>query len=484
MKRRVLLVGTSIVIVAAMLGVAVAATTDFGVRRDELLRSSSGSLFGVKGALEASSTSTAPLAAANHDASKLVTFARSLKVRVVTQGQAGTNIDMMALWPNDVHPTHLIACNEEGTTEPGLQRINLRTGRAVTLLTGTTSCDPVEITPWHTIVFGEEAGGGASGGRVYELIRPLGVRGVTLDRATGVFAGGVGADHFAVRPALGRLSYEGVAVYPNGVVYYGDEKRPSNGTAGGSYYKFVPDELRDPGAGPIGSLGASPLATAGTIYGLKLGLRSGNTDFGQGTSYGLGSWVLLADPSVSDPDLGALAAAEKLTGYYRPEDIDVDPASLADGDVRFCGTNTGNESQDRLWGEMVCITDGTLQEAGVNAATPEATLFVAGNPELAMPDNLAYQPGHGNWIVHEDGDGPAVGRNNDLWDCLPDGADDDLMSDGCIRIATINDLVGAPGEGAAEWTGGLFDRSGTRFFVSVQHNETGFGVVLEVTGWR
>lgn len=32
--------------------------------------------------------------------------------------------------------------------------------------------------------------------------------------------------------------------------------------------------------------------------------------------------------------------------------------------------------------------------------------------------------------------------------------------------------------------GGIFDASGTRFFVSVQHNVTGHGVVLEVTGWR
>jgi hypothetical protein len=36
--------------------------------------------------------------------------------------------------------------------------------------------------------------------------------------------------------------------------------------------------------------------------------------------------------------------------------------------------------------------------------------------------------------------------NDDLWDCLPDGTDPDLQSDGCIRIATLNDLT-------AEWTG-------------------------------
>jgi len=39
-------------------------------------------------------------------------------------------------------------------------------------------------------------------------------------------------------------------------------------------------------------------------------------------------------------------------------------------------------------------------------------------------------------------------HNDDLWDCLPDGTDPDLQSDGCIRIATLNDLT-------AEWTGHL-----------------------------
>jgi secreted PhoX family phosphatase len=95
-----------------------------------------------------------------------------------------------------------------------------------------------------------------------------------------------------------------------------------------------------------------------------------------------------------------------------------------------------------------------------------------------MPDNIAYQPGRGNWIIHEDGDtGFERPHNNDLWSCLDDGRDDNLQSDGCLRIATLNDLT-------AEWTGGFFDPSGRHFYVSIQHNKTGFGVVLDITGWR
>jgi secreted PhoX family phosphatase len=145
--------------------------------------------------------------------------------------------------------------------------------------------------------------------------------------------------------------------------------------------------------------------------------------------------------------------------------------------VRFCGNNTGNEEDDSNWGETICISDGTLDAATANEAVPELQLLVVGDADLAMPDNIAYQPERGNWIVHEDGDGPAVGRNNDLWSCLDDGIDRNGTSDGCLRIGTLNDLN-------AEWTGGFFDTSGEHFYVSVQHNVTGHGVILDVTGWR
>ncbi len=68
-------------------------------------------------------------------------------------------------------------------------------------------------------------------------------------------------------------------------------------------------------------------------------------------------------------------------------------------------------------------------------------------------------------------------HNNDIWSCLDDGADDDSLSDGCIRVVTLNDLT-------AETTGGLFDQSGRRYYFSVQHNVTGYGTIVELTGWH
>jgi secreted PhoX family phosphatase len=95
-----------------------------------------------------------------------------------------------------------------------------------------------------------------------------------------------------------------------------------------------------------------------------------------------------------------------------------------------------------------------------------------------MPDNIAYHASRGNWILEEDG---ATGdfidgaRNDDIWDCLDDGADDDTLGDGCVRIASLNDLD-------AESTGGFFDPTGAHYYVSIQHNSSGFGMILDITG--
>jgi len=463
------------VITMALLGLATSAIAaklfDFGLFRDNQMDAHSVAMFGVVTPVPASSTDSISAAEANTDPTKLVTLAKGLTARVVSaRTDLGANIDMMALWPNDNNPTHLIACNEQGTSDPGLQRIRLSDGAVETIMTGTSSCDPVRRSAWGTIVFGEENG---TSGWLIELINPLQTTGVSFNRGAGTFSGGVGAGNLVVRPAVGRTSFEGLALYPNGVMYYGDENRPGTGTPGGAYFKYIPNSPW-PG-GTISDLSQSPL-TSGKVYGLRLGKRSGNTDYGQGTQTGLGVWVAIPNNG-NNENLRTHAATLKLTGYYRPEDNEVDPEALAHGFVRFCGNNTGNESNDKNWGETICMTDGLLTEATANIATPEVQYFVMGTWDFAMMDNLAPQGRRGNWVILEDGDGPEVGRNNDWWSCVEDGADADTLSDGCVRIATLNDLN-------AESTGGIFDADGNHFYVSIQHNVTGHGVVLDITGWR
>lgn len=445
---------------------------DFGKFREQLLRAHSMQLFGVHGPLKTSSTDSVDVSTAEADPRSLVKLAGTLRARVVSSAEnLGANIDMMTLWPAE-NPTHLIVCNEQGTDQVGVQRVRLSDGYVETILSGTRSCDPAHTTPWGTVLIAEEAG---NSGSVLEIIDPLNTTEVLYDRVNGTFSG-VDAGNVALRPAVGHLSFEGVAIYPNGVMYYGDENRPFEGTAGGAYFKFIPDTLWNGGA-PIDSLDQSPLVH-GRVYGLRLGLRSGGTDYGQGSNLGLGNWIEVEE--ANDADLRAKAAELNLTGYYRPEDIAIDGKALAEGNVRFCANNTGNEGSDQNWGETICLSDGSLQEAAENSATPEVQLFVTGTREFAMMDNIAYQPGRGNWIVHEDGDAPGFAvnpHNNDLWACLEDGEDVDTLSDGCIRIATLNDLN-------AEWTGGFFDAGGRHFYVSVQHNVTGHGVILDILGWH
>lgn len=462
-----------IAVALATATVATAGGPDFGQKVELFAKSQARYLFGTFGTLGASSTASISAAAANTDPRALVTLAPGLRARVISAlPTLPPNIDMMALWPNDVAPTHLIACNEEGAAQAAVLRINIATGAHETILTGMQSCDPVRRTAWGTILAGEEAG---SSGRVLEIMNPLATTGVMLNRSTNALSG-ANAANVAVRTALGSVSFEGIALLPNGVMYYGDERRPGNGNGGGAFYKFVPSNLW--AGGTLQNLANSPLAF-GAVYGLRIGARNGNTDYGPGTNTGRGVWVRLN--SLPGQDLNALAVANKLTTYYRPEDLDVDQRAYAAGNVRFCGPNTGEEQSTKQYGEVVCFTDGTVQASAANSAVPEVQYLVVGNPDLAMPDNIAYQPGRAtvNWIIHEDGDGPLLApqRNNDLFSCVDDGADADNLADACGKIASLNDLN-------AEWTGGIFDARGRRFYVSVQHNVTGHGVILEITGWR
>ncbi|MFI6596730.1 alkaline phosphatase PhoX [Nonomuraea sp. NPDC050536] len=425
--------------------------------------------YGITGYLDKSSQKPVAKEEALKHPESLIKVADSLKVRVIND-RLPLYLDQGAFWPSDENPQWRISCNEWQKDHPGLLRVNLKTGKAETILTGTESCDPVRRTAWGTIVFGEENGGGRQGGRLYELIDPLHTTGVTLDRKTGRFHGGTGAGNLTARPLLGRLSWEGMVALPSGVVYYTDESRPEKGNPGGAFFKFVPDQAPN---GEISDLGNSPL-THGRLYGLRIGKHEGGRDYGQGTQWGQGSWIPVEDRS--DPDLTRATATQHLTGYYRPEDMDLDRKALAEGKVRICSDETGNEDEAQMWGDTICLTDGAVDQP--TAGVPQVQPFILGGPALNMPDNIAYQPGRGNWIVHEDGDTDSDLQGfhgNDLWSCRPDGPDDDLQSDGCVRIATLND--GSP-------TGGEFDASGRHFYVVVQWSGTGYGVLLDITGWR
>ena len=222
----------------------------------------------------------------------------------------------------------------------------------------------------------------------------------------------------------------------------------------------------------------------GTIYGMRLGTMSNNTDYGQGSELGKGIWIVIDPARFADGDgnilLREFQLALGLTGYYRPEDMDRDPIAAAQGITRMCWTNTGRVTngpgsaieEAANDGEVLCLEDQPEVDA-VSGAVPFVTRFIVGNPQFAMPGQRRVPAAHGPAIVLEDGEVEVRNsdgslrewRGNDIWMCLPDGADDDLLSDGCIRIASLTDTESEP-------TGFIFDGSGTRAFVNLQHRTT------------
>jgi len=360
------------------------------------------------------------------------------------------------------------------------------------------SCDPVRRTPWGTIIVAEEAG--ATGG-LYEIFDPLHVNAPinVSDRAHGTTSDPL---HLVKRQAVGSLSFESFAIRHDGTMIYGDELAPGGGAAGGGVYKFVPS-VPFAGGGPVTVPAQSPLA-AGTIFGLRVG-AAGSSNWGQGAEIGKGSWtaVNLAGLNVVDPNgnviLRNAQALQRFTGYYRPEDMDIDPIAAEKGVFRACWANTGRESHSggsavensAVYGEVMCLTEEPPSAAVPSPPTgtiPKVDRFIAGSPHAAMFDNVAFQPHTGNLVVLEDGptsivlpDGSTQPRGNDLWMCLPDGDDDDTQSDGCVRFASLRDTTSEP-------TGFIFLASGKAAFVHLQHREVDAanhrGSLLMISGFK
>ena len=109
-----------------------------------------------------------------------------------------------------------------------------------------------------------------------------------------------------------------------------------------------------------------------------------------------------------------------------------------------------------------------------------ANRFVEGDPEFNSFDNLAFQPVTGNLYVIEDH------KNGDIFACLPDGADRDIKSDGCVRTMSGKDS-------SAEPTGFIFGADGKTAYLSIQHSNDDLmslyddyptDDVLKITGFK
>ncbi|MEO6697542.1 MAG: alkaline phosphatase PhoX [Gammaproteobacteria bacterium] len=468
---------------------------DFGLSVQHQLGAKSEKLFGINQTLAASAYG--PYTAA--DNVKSVELAKGLKayaVSNVTDKQA----DMIAFWPNDINPTHVFLCIENffsgnSPSTISVQRVNLAgdpNNNVETIVKGISSCDPIKRTPWGSLVVGEEAG--PTGG-FYEIMDPMSLTGaapaVITDRTVGTSTD----SRVVKRKAVGNVSWEAIVILENGTMYFGDEKRPGNGKAGGAIYKFVPATPYTPSMGTITDPNRSPFVS-GANYGMRLGTRSGNTDYGQGSEIGKGVWMMinaaLYIDAVGNINLGSAQNALGLTGYYRPEDMERDPIAAKNGLVRNCWANTGRTTNavssdienSHNYGEIMCLAD-VAETSATTGHAPIITRFVAGDRDMNHFDNVAFQPHTGNLYTLEDSGTRALNadgtlkelRGTDIWACLPDGKDRDVQSDGCVRVLSVKDTDAEP-------TGWIFDASGERAYVNIQHRSTGKGALLRIEGFK
>src|SRR5262245_53331886 len=470
---------------------------DFGAFVESQLAAHSEQLFGIERPLAQSALGPYD----GPDNLKAIQVAPGLNVSLVSSSVASA-ADQIAMWPDDDKPRYLFVCDEE-TTNPAVQRVDLTKpagSNATTLVIGLQSCDPVRRTPWGTIIVAEEAG--ATGG-FYELIDPANIAGpiTVMNRATGQTSDPM---HLVKRQAVGSLSFESFAIRPDGTMLYGDELAPSGGTAGGGIYKFVP-AIPFQGNGPISVAAQSPLAS-GSVFGLRVAAQ-GSSNWGQGAETGNGAWVPvnLAGANVVDGAgniiLRNAQLLQRFTGYYRPEDMDIDPIAAEKGVFRACWANTGRMSHtdssivenSGVKAEIMCLVEhppSTAVPSPTTGTIPVVTRFVTGSEERGMYDNVAFQPHSGNLVILEDNSVNSVTklnplttelRGNDLWICLPDGDDDDYLTDGCVRFASIRDT-------SAEPSGFIFTGSGESAYVHIQHraynDAHNLGALIKISGFK
>ncbi len=486
MNRKLQLILVSI----AVVGSAQASDEDFNQKVENHLYAHSKKYFGFDNPIKASETVSVPRAA-GQQASDLIKLSPGLKAEITSRKIANSS-DMIAFWPNDEKPSHIISCVEVGNNkigtypsgqaklEPSVQRVDLKTGEVSTMLRGMIACDGIRRTPWGTVVVTEETDDGG----LYEILNPLTTTELTLvARGSSVVTDSSGATmasgKIEYRGSLGKLAWEGLDLTAKGVVYYGDEERPGSGGAdadGGSIFKYVPDPAKSWQGAPVTNLNQSPLV-AGSVYAYQASCQaktnSSFPQFGQGCEIGEGAWVKV-DPG----SLRTSAHNAGATGYYRPEDLHFD-LSYAGAGAKFCWTNTGNAS-GKNYGEVVCITDTLPEGTGEKIVTDKtkngfgltyladsaqtngfavavANRALEGDPDLNQPDNLAFQPKVSNMYVIEDN------PFGDIWACLPDGKDRDIKSDGCVKLLSVRD-------GSAEPTGYIFTGDGKAAYLHIQHS--------------
>ena len=220
--------------------------------------------------------------------------------------------------------------------------------------------DGIAWTPWGTVVFSEETGGGL----VFEV-----------DPATGVVS---------PRPAVGLRSHEGLRFDAQGNLYGISETTP------GAVFKFVPDRRGD--------------LSSGQLYALKV-LDASRT--------GAAVWVPL-DRAQSQINSDAAAAAAGASGWGRPEDVEIGTStgnSAGGNQVLYVAVTSENlVLKIDLKGDEAFVTNYVQNPAGFD--NPDNLAVDARGNLYIAEDN-----GPGDIWVARAGQGGAIELFASLSDC-------------------------------------------------------------------
>ncbi|HEY3134155.1 MAG TPA: alkaline phosphatase PhoX [Gemmatimonadaceae bacterium] len=294
------------------------------------------------------------------------------------------------------------------------------------------SFDPIVWTPWGTILVGEETNAAskpdpdypsAKAGLVYELV-PSASDPSVLDR-------------IIARPAIGSKSHEGMRFDKQGNLYSISERNP------GYIFKFTPDVKGD--------------LSSGQLYVLKLTSPTADRT-------GEAEWIPL-DRNAVKIDASAAADAVGVTGYNRPEDIEIATSTGSNrGSINtlyVAITGLSNPVDNRI------IAIDLREPAG---GSSHSTAFVYDyvkvgvntTTDFSMPDNLALDPAGNLYIAEDPGGNFATKKNgDDIWVARPSNGPHSAASS-VERFASLTDCDAEP-------TGLYWEKGGDRLFVNVQH---------------
>ena len=364
-------------------------------------------------------------------------------VRVPGAGTSASMWDMIAFDPTGKY----IFIPHEAPTGAGVTRYDIAADFAEVLFSGDASgnwagdygaFDPARITPYGTLILGEEWSGE---GRVIEVLNPY------ADAAD---------IQVQEKNSFANVSHEGIGFSKqySDTVYYIDEDNS------GSIYKLVATDAE---------------FNHGQTFVLSVNAFDGDSSLnynagvnGSATCTGAAVWVALTDANgnpltAQDPfqNGGSLRAgriaADEIGGtpYGRPEDVEV--GKLANGNEVLYFTATSEQAVYSV--EMTGTGSAIVREFASEANTPKNLDFPATTAHINSPDNLA-QDAFGNIYIIEDAPNSSdVG--GDIW--FVRDADSDGVAESVDHFMSIQ-------VGGAEATGMIFNPvKPTEFVVSVQH---------------